>query len=132
MRAAVLALHANRFRVLFEKTAFVQHQNRIRIPKMRDRVGPQVLAHRVRIPVHPAEQRLHASRDRVAYSLGQLPAVLALDRAKQATQIRRRGSARPKRGANRAATQSSDQMPSIAAIPEITTAKLDKSPRRYR
>jgi hypothetical protein len=56
--AGVLAFDAGRLVAFFEKAGLVEHQHGVRIAEMLDYVGVQVLAHRI----------------------GQMPAVLALER----------------------------------------------------
>jgi hypothetical protein len=43
-------------------------------------IGVQVIAHRIGVPVHPAQEVLHPIRRRIANGFRQLPAVLALHR----------------------------------------------------
>jgi hypothetical protein len=93
-RARVLPLHAGRLRALLDEAGLVDHQHGVLIAEMLDRVGPQVVAHGLGIPAHAEEEVLHPVGRAVARGLGQLPAVLALDRRQQALEIRRRPPAR--------------------------------------
>jgi hypothetical protein len=61
---------------------------------MLDHIGAQIVAHRVRIPVHARAEILHAIRAGIASGFGQMPAVLALKRCQQALQIGPRTTAR--------------------------------------
>jgi len=82
-RAAVLPPHLGRFAAFLEETGLVDHQHRRRIAELLHHVGPQVVAHRIRVPPRPGQQALHPGRCRLPRPLGQLPAVLALDRLEQ-------------------------------------------------
>src|SRR3954470_11727424 len=57
-------------------------------------VGPQVVADRVGVPPHPAEEVLHPVRRAVARRLRQLPAVLAPQGRQQPAQVRQQTPAR--------------------------------------
>jgi hypothetical protein len=50
-------------------------------------IGLQVIADRVRIPLHAGEKLLHPVRYGIADRLGELPAVLALNRRQQPMQV---------------------------------------------
>ena len=82
-RAAVLPLHARRLAALLEKAGLVQDQHAARIAQMLGHIGPQIVADRVRVPAHPAQELLHPVRRPVPGRLRQLPAVLALHRRQQ-------------------------------------------------
>lgn len=86
-RARVLPLHAHRFGAFLHKAGLIQHQNRPGVTQVLDDIGLQVIADRVRVPAHPAEEVLHGIRCAVARGFSQLPAVFALHRRQQATQI---------------------------------------------
>ena len=58
-----------------------------RIAQVLGHVRPQVIAHRVDVPVRRVQQPLHPLRPRLAQVFGQLPAVLALDPIQQPRQI---------------------------------------------
>ena len=83
----VLALHAGRLVALLEKAGLVEHQHGVGIAQMLDDIGPQIVADGIGVPAHAAQEVLHAVGGRVAGGLGQLPAVLALERREQALQI---------------------------------------------
>ena len=57
---------------------YFEHQHGIRIAKMLDHIGAQVITHRIGIPVHAGEEILHAIGTDIARGLRQMPAVLAL------------------------------------------------------
>ncbi len=85
--AAVLALDPHRLRSLFEKAGFIDDEHRPWIAHMLQDVGAQVVAHSIRVPLRAGQQPLHAVGPCLARVLGELPAVLALDRAEQAVDI---------------------------------------------
>ena len=89
-RAGVLPLHARRLRSLLQETRLVQHQHRVRIAQVIGHISLQVVAHRIGIPAHPAQELLNPVRARIARRFRQLPAVLALHRRQKTAQIRRR------------------------------------------
>src|SRR3954470_22690541 len=65
-------------------------------------IGLQVIAHRIGIPLHPAEEVLHPIWGRIAHRFRQLPAVLALHWGQQTTQVSPRppprlGPSKPRR-----------------------------------
>jgi hypothetical protein len=93
-RARILPLHADRVRALLQKAGLIQHQHSIRIAKMLDDIGPQVVANLLGVPAHAAEEVLHSVGRGVASGLGQLPAVLALDRGQQSAQLGQGAAAR--------------------------------------
>jgi hypothetical protein len=92
--AAVLPLHARRLRPLRHEPGLVQHQHGAGIAEVLDHVGPQVVADRVGVPPHPAEEVPHPVRRAVARRLGQLPAVLAFHGGEETAQGRQRAPAR--------------------------------------
>jgi hypothetical protein len=92
--AAVLPLHARRLLALLHEPGLVQHQHGAGIAEVLDHVGPQVVADRVGVPPHPAEEVLHPVRRAVARRLGQLPAVLAPRGRQQPAQVRQQAPAR--------------------------------------
>ena len=61
---------------------------------MLDHVGPQVVADPIGVPAHPAEEVLHPVGRGIPGGFGQLPAVLALDRSQQPTQVGQRTAPR--------------------------------------
>ena len=88
-RARILPLHAGRLRALLQEPGLVQHEHGTLVTQVLRHVGLQVVTHRVRVPSHPAQEILHPVRRRVPGCLGQLPAVLALNRRQQASQVGR-------------------------------------------
>ena len=88
-RAAVPPLHPGRPAALLEEAGLVQHQHRLRVARVLDHVGAQVVPDRVGVPAHAREQVLHAVRRPVPRRLGRLPAVLALQRRRQPAQVGR-------------------------------------------
>jgi hypothetical protein len=54
---------------------------------MCENVRAQVVAHLIRIPLRRVQQPLHAIRRLLSGSFGELPAILALDRAHQPPQV---------------------------------------------
>ncbi len=93
-RAGVLPLHPGRLGALLQEAGLVQHQYGSRVGQVLDNVGLQVVPDRIRVPPRPRQELLHPVRRRVARSLGQLPAVLALNRRQQASQVGPRTTAR--------------------------------------
>ena len=88
-RAAVLPLHAGRLAPFLTKPVS-SSTSTPRIAQMLDHIGPQIVAHRVRVPAHPAQELLHPVRRPIPGRLRQLPALLALHRRQQPLQIGRR------------------------------------------
>ena len=82
-RAGILPLHADRLAALLDEAGLVQDQHAAGITQMLDHIGPQIVAHRVGIPAHPAQELLHPVRRPIPGRLRQLPAVLALDRRQE-------------------------------------------------
>ena len=54
---------------------------------MFDHIGPQIVAHRLRIPAHPGQEILHPVRRGIAGRFGQLPTLLPGDRREQTAQV---------------------------------------------
>ena len=119
---------------------------------MLDHVAAQVVAHQIGVPAHPGgEVLLHPVRRAVARDLGQLPAVLALDRGEQSSpsryararryarvrryvrtrryaRARRRGSTRPNRDPIRATSPSRPRaQPSASATPVMPSPSSARS-----
>src|SRR5215218_11071281 len=86
-RARILTMHAGRLRALLQKPGLVKHQDGLLIAQVLDDVGAQIVAYEIGIPAHAGEEVLHAVGGTVAGRFGQLPAVLALDRGQQPTQV---------------------------------------------
>jgi hypothetical protein len=93
-RAAVLPLHTGRLLALLHEPGLVQDQDRPGIAEVLHHVGSKVVADRVRVPAHPAEEVLHPVRRAVARRLGELPAVLAFHGGEQPAQVRQRPAPR--------------------------------------
>ena len=79
-RAAVLPLHPGRLVALLQEAGLGEDQHCIRIAQVLDHIGPQVIPDRIGVPAHAREEILHPVRRGVPRRLGQLPAVLALQR----------------------------------------------------
>src|SRR4051795_11064456 len=60
--AGVLPLHARRLGPLLHEPGLVEHQHGAGIAEMLHHAGPQVVADRVGVPPHPAEEVLHPVR----------------------------------------------------------------------
>jgi len=89
-RPAVLALDPSGLLALLEEARLIHDQDALRVAQVRDHVGLQVVAHRVRIPDGAVEELLEAIGGRRAHQLGEVPTVLARHRAEQAAQVGRR------------------------------------------
>jgi hypothetical protein len=87
-RAGVLPLDPSRVGALLEEPGLVHHQHRARVTQVLHDVAAEIIADLVGVPAGVVEQSLHPIWGRRAGLLGQLPAVLALDTGKQATQER--------------------------------------------
>jgi hypothetical protein len=87
-RTRVLALHPGGLGALLEEPGLVHDQHRPRIAEVLGDVVPQIIPDLVGVPAGMVEPSLHPIWGRRAGLLGQLPAVLALDTGKQATQER--------------------------------------------
>jgi hypothetical protein len=85
--AAVLPLHPRRVDALLEEGSLINHEHVGGIAQLLHDVGPQIVAHRVHVPVGHSQQPLHAIGSGLAGLLGQLPAVLAFNRAQETTQV---------------------------------------------
>src|SRR4051794_11461713 len=85
--AAILALHTDAPLALFEKAGFIHNQHATGISQVLAHVGLQVIPHRICFPDGSSQQMLKAVGARITGLLGQLPTVLALDRAKKSLQI---------------------------------------------
>src|SRR5262249_46204499 len=85
--AAVLPLDAGRLAPLLEEAGLVHNEHAVGVGQVFQRVGPEIVPDSLRIPVGPPQQVLDPVRTVVAEVLGQLPAVLALGVAEQATQV---------------------------------------------
>ena len=72
----------------------VYHQNSVGIAQMLHHVVPEVITNQVRVPPVVVKQALHSVGCTVASLFGQLPAVLALHRTEQPSQIGQSPSAR--------------------------------------
>ena len=92
--AGILALHAYGLIAFLEKAGLIEHQHGLRVTEMLNRIGPQVIAHRISIPVHAREKILHAVWCGVTGRFRQVPAVLALERRQQPLEIGARPPAR--------------------------------------
>jgi hypothetical protein len=68
-------------RPLLHHPGLIHHQDRLRVAQVLDHVRPQVVADRLGIPVGAPQQMLQGVGRPIPDRLGQLPAVLALDRA---------------------------------------------------
>jgi hypothetical protein len=83
----VLALHAHTLVSLFEKSRLIDNQHALGISEIIDDILLEIVPHLVGVPSGAAPQVLDAVRRLIARLLGQRPAVLALDRAKQPLQL---------------------------------------------
>jgi len=92
--AGVLPGHPRRSAALLQKPGLVDHQHRLRIAQVLHHVVAQVVTDPVRVPVRRCQQPLHPVRAGLTGQLGQRPAVPALQRRQQATQIRHHPLAR--------------------------------------
>ena len=54
---------------------------------MRDHIGPQLVAHGLRVPVGVGEEALHPLGARLAKTFGKLPTIFALHMIQQANQV---------------------------------------------
>jgi hypothetical protein len=72
---------------LFQKARLSDHHHGVRSPQMLDDVAAQCIVDRLGVPQRPAPQMLNSIGRRVAAHLSQLPAVIALGRTQQPTQI---------------------------------------------
>jgi len=94
-RAGVLGRDAARFRPFLEEAGLVDDEHAARrVAEVLDDVGPQIVAHRVRVPDGGVEQALHALGPRLPERLGEVPAVLALHSPEQASEVTLRPLAR--------------------------------------
>lgn len=88
-RAAILHLHPNRVRPLFDKATFVYDEHGLRVAQVFDHVGSQIIPDVVRVPLGPVHKLLDAIGRRRPDRFGQLPAVLTGNVTQQALQIGR-------------------------------------------
>jgi hypothetical protein len=82
---------------LLDEPGLIHDQHPARAEPL-DRVGPELVAHGVGVPVRGAQQPLHPVRRHLAGGLGQCPAVFAFQLAQQAAQVGQHPGSRPGAG----------------------------------
>jgi hypothetical protein len=75
---------------LLDEPRLIHDEHRVTLAQLFDYIAAQHVACGVGIPLRPFQQVLHAVGCRFADPFGELPAVLALDCAQQALQVRER------------------------------------------
>src|SRR5579859_1658914 len=85
--ATVLPLHPDRLPPLFQKAGLIDDEHPILLSEVLNHIRPEVIAHRIRVPVCGIEQPLHPLRTGLAQVFGELPAVLALNPIQQSCQV---------------------------------------------
>jgi DNA invertase Pin-like site-specific DNA recombinase len=79
--AGVLALDPGGLGAFLDEAGLVHHQHPSRITQVLDHIGAPIVADRIGVPAGMVEQPLHPVGCGIAGLLGQLPAILAFDRA---------------------------------------------------
>ena len=86
--STVLARHPCRLGSLLHEPRLIHHHHaRRRVPQVLDHIAPQLVAHRLRVPIRVGVEALHPLWARLAQPFGELPAILALQRGQQPLQI---------------------------------------------
>jgi hypothetical protein len=85
--AAVLALHTSALRAFLATAGRINDQHPVGLAQMRHDGSLEVVAHLISTPRRPLQQVLHRVGHLLARLLGQLPAVLPLDRAQQPAHV---------------------------------------------
>ncbi len=80
-------MHPRRLGAFLEEPGLIDNEHAVRCAKVLDDIRAQVISHRVGIPVASAQHPLDAARSALSQLLGQLPAVLPLNRRQQPSQV---------------------------------------------
>jgi hypothetical protein len=85
--ATILAFDADGFGALLEEASFVDDEDGLRVAKVLNDIGSQVVTDLVGIPVSNSEQALDIIRGGVADVFGDLPAILAFNWADECAKV---------------------------------------------